>query len=67
MAARRPGTRGSEARPAGGVWQAGFLVGAAVGAAVTVLARRAEDEARTGLVDWRAVGRFAEARLRRAR
>jgi coenzyme F420 biosynthesis associated uncharacterized protein len=37
-----------------------------VGAAVTVLARRAEEEARTGLVDWRAVGRFAEARLRRA-
>ena len=66
MAARRPGTRGSEARPAGGVWQAGFLVGAAVGAAVTVLARRAEDEARSGLVDWAAVGRFAEARLRRA-
>ena len=36
MAARRPGTRGSEARPAGGVWHAGFLVGAAVGAARTV-------------------------------
>ena len=66
MAARRP-TGGSSARSStGGTWQAGFLVGAALGAAVTVLGRRAEQEARAGLVDWPAVGRLAEARLRRA-
>jgi len=47
-------------------WQAGFLVGAALGAAVTVLGRRAEAEARSGLVDWRAVERIAEGRLRSA-
>ncbi len=55
------------ARPSpGAVWQAGFLVGAALGAAVTVLGRRAEAQARTGLVDWDAVERLAEARLRGA-
>jgi coenzyme F420 biosynthesis associated uncharacterized protein len=48
------------------VWQAGFLVGAALGAAVTVLGRRAEIEARSGLVDWQAVERIAEGRLRNA-
>ena len=57
--ARRPAGRSS-----GGTWQAGFLVGAALGAVITVLGRRAEEEARTGLVDWHAVGRLAEARLR---
>ncbi len=59
-AARGPG------RPSSGTWQAGFLVGAAIGAAVTVLGRRAEAEARTGLVDWAAVERIAEGRLRNA-
>jgi coenzyme F420 biosynthesis associated uncharacterized protein len=59
-AARRPG------RPSSGAWQAGFLVGAALGAAVTVLGRRAEAEARAGLVDWAAVERIAEGRLRHA-
>jgi coenzyme F420 biosynthesis associated uncharacterized protein len=58
---RRTGSRSSAT-----VWQAGFLVGAALGAAVTVLGRRAEVEARSGLVDWAAVERVAEARLRRA-
>jgi len=48
------------------VWQAGFLVGSVVGAAVTVLGRHAEAEARTGLVDWATVGRIAEGRLRHA-
>lgn len=48
------------------VWPAGFLVGAALGAALTVLGRRAEAEARTGLVDWSAVERLAEGRLRHA-
>lgn len=59
MSGARPG------RPAG-AWQAGFLVGAALGAAVTVLGRRAEAEARTGLVDWSTVERVATARLRSA-
>ncbi len=47
-------------------WQAGFVIGAALGVAVTVLGRRAEDEARQGLVDWQAVERIAEGRLRNA-
>jgi coenzyme F420 biosynthesis associated uncharacterized protein len=46
--------------------QAGFLIGTAVGAAVTVLGRRMERSARQGLVDWAGVERIAEARLRRA-
>jgi len=66
MAARRSGAEHSTGRPSGGTWQAGFVVGAALGAAVTVLGRRAEDQARAGLVDWRAVARLAETRLRRA-
>jgi len=66
MAARRSGAERSTGRPSGGTWQAGFFVGAALGAAVTVLGRRAEDHARSGLVDWRAVARLAETRLRRA-
>ena len=47
-------------------WQAGFLVGSALGAAATVLGRRAERAAREGLVDWPAVERAAIARLRSA-
>ena len=62
--------RGGAGRPSGrsssGTWQAGFLVGTALGAAATVLGRRAEERARAGLVDWRAVADLAEARLRRA-
>jgi hypothetical protein len=46
------------------VWQAGFLVGSAIGAAATVLGRRAERVARTGLVDWPAAERFAVERLK---
>jgi coenzyme F420 biosynthesis associated uncharacterized protein len=46
------------------VWQAGFLVGSALGAAATVLGRRAERVARTGLVDWPAAERFAVERLK---
>ena len=48
------------------VWQAGFLVGSALGAAAAVIGRRAEREARKGLVDWPAAERVAIARLRRA-
>ncbi len=49
-----------------GAWRAGFVVGAAVGAVATVVGRRAEARARTGLVDWTTVERVAAARLRRA-
>jgi coenzyme F420 biosynthesis associated uncharacterized protein len=48
------------------VLQAGFLVGAAIGAAVTIAGRRAERSARRGLVDWPTVERIAVGRLRRA-
>jgi coenzyme F420 biosynthesis associated uncharacterized protein len=48
------------------VWQAGFLVGSALGAAATVLGRRAERVARQGLVDWPAAERFAIERLKSA-
>ena len=49
-----------------GGWQASLLVGSVIGAAVTVLGRRAELSAREGLVDWGAVERLAVARLRSA-
>jgi coenzyme F420 biosynthesis associated uncharacterized protein len=58
--ARRPAWRDDR------VWQAGFLVGSALGAAATVLGRRAERVARQGLVDWPAAERFAVDRLRSA-
>jgi coenzyme F420 biosynthesis associated uncharacterized protein len=48
------------------LWQAGFLVGSALGAAATVAGRRAERVARRGLVDWPEVVRVAGASLRRA-
>ncbi|MGP1674622.1 MAG: zinc-dependent metalloprotease, partial [Candidatus Limnocylindrales bacterium] len=47
-------------------WQAGILVGSALGAAATVVGRRMERTAREGLVDWPAVERLAIARLARA-
>ena len=47
-------------------WQAGFLVGTVIGAAATVVGRRAERAARRGLVDWAAVERLAVARVERA-
>src|SRR5262245_38902800 len=46
--------------------QVGFLVGSAVGAAITVAGRRAEQSARQGLVDWPQVERIAAGRLRHA-
>jgi coenzyme F420 biosynthesis associated uncharacterized protein len=46
--------------------QAGFLAGAVVGAAVTVLGRRAERSARRGLIDWKAAESQAAARVRNA-
>ena len=63
MTARRP--KGSAWRD-DRVWQAGFLVGSALGAAATVLGKRAEKVARNGLVDWPAAERVAVARLRSA-
>ncbi|HEY7828161.1 MAG TPA: hypothetical protein VIB99_07995, partial [Candidatus Limnocylindrales bacterium] len=48
------------------LWQAGFLVGSAIGAAVTVLGRRAEQSARRGLIDWNQAERVAIGRLRKA-
>ena len=62
----RQGAGRPTGRPSNATWQAGFVVGAALGAAITVLGRRAEQEARTGLVDWSTVARVAEGRLRRA-
>ncbi|HSL97752.1 MAG TPA: zinc-dependent metalloprotease [Candidatus Deferrimicrobiaceae bacterium] len=47
-------------------WQAGFLLGSAIGAAATVLGRRAERSARRGLVDWGLVERVAIRRVERA-
>ena len=48
------------------VWQAGFLLGSALGAVATVIGRRAERVARRGLVDWPEVERIAVGRLGRA-
>ncbi len=48
------------------VWQAGFLLGSALGAAATVVGRHAERSARQGLVDWPEVERIAVGRLRGA-
>jgi coenzyme F420 biosynthesis associated uncharacterized protein len=47
-------------------WQAGFLLGSIIGAAATVVGRRAEIAARTGLVDWGSVERIAIRRASRA-
>ncbi len=66
---RRTGRSASGPRPAwrdDRVWQAGFLGGSALGAAATVLGRRAERVARQGLVDWSAAERVAIERLRHA-
>jgi coenzyme F420 biosynthesis associated uncharacterized protein len=46
------------------IWQAGFLIGSALGAAATVAGRHAEKAARRGLVDWPEVERIAVGRLR---
>jgi coenzyme F420 biosynthesis associated uncharacterized protein len=48
------------------VWQIGFLIGSAVGAAAAVAGRHAERAARRGLVDWRVVERIAIGRIARA-
>jgi coenzyme F420 biosynthesis associated uncharacterized protein len=48
------------------VWQVGFLIGSALGAAAAVAGRHAERAARRGLVDWREVERIAIGRIARA-
>jgi coenzyme F420 biosynthesis associated uncharacterized protein len=61
--------RGGNGRPAwrdDRLWQAGFLVGSALGAAATVIGRRAERVARQGLVDWPRAEKIAVERLRAA-
>ncbi|MDO8485361.1 MAG: zinc-dependent metalloprotease [Candidatus Limnocylindrales bacterium] len=45
------------------VWQVGFILGSALGAAATVVGRHAERAARRGLVDWPEVERIAIGRL----
>ena len=46
--------------------QAGILVGAALGAVVTVVGRRMERSARRGLIDWQVAERVAVDRVRNA-
>jgi len=66
-AGRQDGGRGPSWRD-DRVWQVGFLLGSALGAAATVAGRRAERTARAGgLVDWPEVERIAIGRLRSAR
>jgi coenzyme F420 biosynthesis associated uncharacterized protein len=60
------GIGGRGARRDDRIWQAGFLIGSALGVAATVAGRRAERSARQGLVDWPAVERVAIARLDKA-
>ena len=72
MTGERGGSRGSRGGPSkqawrdDRLWQAGFIVGSALGAAATVLGRRAEKAARQGLVDWSQAERIAIGRLRSA-
>ena len=66
MSGRRPGRGNGPAWRDDRIWQAGFLVGSALGAAATVLGRRVEHVARRGLVDWPRAERIAAARLRGA-
>jgi len=47
-------------------WQAGILIGSALGAAATLVGRHMERRAREGLVDWATVERLAIGRLESA-
>jgi coenzyme F420 biosynthesis associated uncharacterized protein len=62
MTKRQGGTSWREDR----AWQAGVLIGSALGAAATVVGRHIERRARQGLVDWATVERLAIGRLERA-
>jgi coenzyme F420 biosynthesis associated uncharacterized protein len=59
MTKRRGGTTWRDDR----AWQAGLLIGSALGAAATVAGRHLERRARQGLVDWATVERLAISRL----
>ena len=60
------GGRSSDPRRDQRLWSVGFLVGSAIGAAATVIGRRAERKARQGLVDWPQAESIAVHRLRTA-
>jgi coenzyme F420 biosynthesis associated uncharacterized protein len=62
----RDRTRGGNSWREDRAWQAGILIGSALGAAATVVGRRMEAQAREGLIDWPAVERIAVARLAKA-
>ncbi|HEY5628835.1 MAG TPA: hypothetical protein VIR16_04930, partial [Candidatus Limnocylindrales bacterium] len=67
MSPDRASRRPPYGQPSSRVWQAGFLIGAAIGVAATVAGRRIEHHARAaGLIDWDRVERVATARLRSA-
>jgi len=59
MTKRQRGTSWRDDR----AWQAGILIGSALGAAATVVGRHMERRAREGLVDWATVERLAIGRL----
>jgi coenzyme F420 biosynthesis associated uncharacterized protein len=59
MTKRRGGSTWRDDR----AWQAGILIGSALGAAATVVGRQMERRARQGLVDWATVERLAIGRL----
>ena len=59
MTKRRGGSTWRDDR----AWQAGILIGSALGAAATVVGRHMERRAREGLVDWATVERLAIGRL----
>ncbi|MEX2184316.1 MAG: zinc-dependent metalloprotease, partial [Chloroflexota bacterium] len=75
MSGTRTGRRGRDGDDGGDrgpwrtdrAWQAGILIGSALGAAATVVGRRMERQAREGLVDWSGVERIAVTRLGRAK
>ena len=62
----RPQDRGRHGWRRDSFLQVGFVVGAAVGAAATVLGRRAERSARRGLIDWDSAEQIAVGRVNRA-
>jgi coenzyme F420 biosynthesis associated uncharacterized protein len=59
MTKRRTGSTWRDDR----AWQAGILIGSALGAAATLAGRHLERRAREGLVDWATVERLAIGRL----
>ena len=62
-ARRMSGKRASDSWRDDRAWQAGILIGSALGAAATLVGRQMERRARQGLVDWATVERLAIGRL----